>query len=109
MNKELKEQAHNEFDEQFKYFSAHEMLQTNQGHDIIKSFIDSLIDRTVQMTEERIAKEIMQISLDSLHEARTLRLHIDGTVFPDVDLDLMGKILLKKLSLITNKSDNNTK
>lgn len=26
------------FDEKFKYFSGHEMLQTHQGHDIVKSF-----------------------------------------------------------------------
>lgn len=57
---ELKQQAHKEFDEQFKYFSGHEMLQTNQGHNIIKSFIDSLIDKTVQHEQDRIVGIIKQ-------------------------------------------------
>lgn len=84
---ELKQQAHKEFDEQFKYFSGHEMLQTNQGHNIIKSFIDSLIDKAVQMTEGRI-KESVLMNMTSNKNGEYISVGI-------------------LVSLITNKSDIN--
>lgn len=42
------------FDEEFKYFSGHEMLQTHQGHEIIKSFIASILEEE----RERVAKMV---------------------------------------------------
>lgn len=76
--KKLKEQARKEFDKKFCSFSlsADERCEkcvhkTFDGSSVadhcgsadeyIKSFIDSLIDRTVQMTEERMVKMIDKI------------------------------------------------
>ena len=61
MNKELKEQAHKEFEnaECMGYQCKHE---TSSKHYILdKDDIDSLIDKTVQMTEERVVVEIGQM------------------------------------------------
>lgn len=67
MNKELKQQAHKEFDENYKlsFITLYTALaQVNPEHELIgfedkiKSFLDFLIDRAVQMTEERIIGEV---------------------------------------------------
>ena len=50
---EIKQQAHEEFNEVCKTVNVAELL--DQDFDLkFKSFIDSLIDKTVQMTEERV-------------------------------------------------------
>lgn len=64
----------------------------------LKSFIQSEIDLAVAKKEKEIVGEIRQKTLDSWHEAQTLRMNKDGSVSPDVDLNLMGKILLKKIT-----------
>ena len=59
MNKELKEQAHKEFDEKFSHIRVGKrMILLSEAYPYtyteLKSFIDSLIDKTVQISEERI-------------------------------------------------------
>jgi len=61
MNKELKEQTHKEFDERFpenKPIIGGKIMKVYLNESL-KSFIDSLIDKTVQMTEERIRKDVV--------------------------------------------------
>ena len=59
---EIKQQAHKEFDKKFVKDSimTNVRLIERQNPNEIKSFIDSLIDRTVQMTEEITIKKIKQ-------------------------------------------------
>lgn len=89
MNKELKEQAHKEFEEMLAYPSDNELhsisdqkiMKENDDKHLYYSdaypesiweidsgkvlvFIDSLIDKTVQMTEERIAGRIDELIKD---------------------------------------------
>lgn len=71
---EIKQQAHKEFNEVCKTVNVAELL--DQDFDLkFKSFIDSIIDKTVQIAEERektlkqIHKmEIQAIALKSLEE-----------------------------------------
>lgn len=70
---ELKEWAHKELEGKFNWeaFFGKNSRAVHQ----VKSFIDSLIDRTVQATEERMVWEIMQNTLDAWLEAQTLKLN----------------------------------
>lgn len=97
MTQEIKEWAHKEFDE--KYGNA--QTESNCSPDKVligillsdfKSFIDSLIDRTVQKTEERIVGVIGDLKSE-LHESGH---HIRRQALDDI------------ISLITNKSDINS-
>lgn len=84
-NQEIKNQAHKEFTERFV---REDGLLDKYSHDEILFFIDSLIDRTVQMTEERIVEIIRAVG----HQQE------DDTIWCDMD---------ELISLITNKSDIN--
>lgn len=96
MNKELKEQADRELENVEKYYCPDLYSQPDDdnlylGKDV-KSFIDSLIDKTVQMTEERIVKGIKK-----LQEANYRVGNKKEKVYWADDIK----------SLITNKSDIN--
>lgn len=65
---------------------------------VFKSFIQSEIDLAVANREKEIVGEIRQKTLESWYEALTLSINKDGGVSPDVNLDLMGKILFKKIT-----------
>lgn len=69
--------------------------------------IMEILDLAVAEREKEIVGEIRQKTLESWYEALTLSINKDGGVSPDVNLDLMGKILLNKVSLITNNSNIN--
>lgn len=97
--KELKEQVHKEFDEILSNKTLGEQIYTDFGYgcmecggglkeEWVKSFIDSLIDKTVQMTEERIVAGLNLIELSGKPEG--FELAIDDII-----------------SLITNKSGIN--
>lgn len=83
------------------------IVKTGTNIDDIIDFFQSEIDLAVAEKEKEIVGEIRQKTLESWYEALTLSINKDGGVSPDVNLDLMGKILLKKVSLITNNSDIN--
>lgn len=87
---EIKEQAHKEFDKlniPGLYLSQQQKL---------KSFIDSIIDRTVQMTEERIVGVIEEY--EETYEDKDLDI---------VEKTVLGQVLYDVKFLITNKSDIN--
>ena len=98
MNKELKEQAHKEFEQlrvNDEYYCGGDYENKEMLVGEIKSFIDSLIDKTVQMTEERIWKEVKKVSWRvSSSPKREYNVHRED----------IKNILT---SLITNKSDIN--
>lgn len=104
---ELKQQARKEFKQTFSPQSYPHSIWSEGNIDQVNMFLDSLIDKTVQQERDRIVTEIMQKTLDAWFEAQTLSFNVVGEPVPDVNLDKMGKILLKKISLITNKSDIN--
>lgn len=98
---EIKQQAHKEFDKKFVKDSimTNVRLIERQNPNEIKSFLDSLIDRTVQMTEERVAQK--------LKGAITLYpTFYDGISFliPSGWSDKLEKYII---SFITNKSEIN--
>lgn len=133
MNKEIKEQAHKEFDEKFttedwsgtkklnmfcvSYRTKESPIFGEDEDEIVKqhkSFLDSLIDKTIsdyqtnyeqkhiasalEVERKKVASEIKQLALDAWLEAQTLKLDAINAVTTDVDLDKMGKILLDKLN-----------
>jgi len=116
MNKELKEQAHKEFDEKWKRMKdgglgKHASIdgrfiwavdddedQWVFADETIKSFTDSIIDKTVQMTEERIVGVIENYFDSEMEQNKGSRL-----VYEQLGED---KIRIVK-SFITNKSDIN--
>lgn len=61
----LPQKIEEKFDREFKYFSGHEMLQTHQGHDIVKSFIATILDEE----RERITKMIRDEVIKYVQEA----------------------------------------
>ena len=104
MNQELKEQAHKEFD---KKFEEHKNGKNSIGIQYIdapettfKSFIDSIIDKTVQHEQDRIVEII---------EDWTPTKYTGYGVSPiAMTLDDHKRNFSKELiSLITNKSDIN--
>ena len=112
MNKELKEQAHKEFDERFCSFTLSADERCNEcvhktfdgssvadycgsADEYIKSFIDSLIDKTVQMTEERIVEYVTNPTRNGISSM----FQLEG------DEKYVNANQL--ISLITNKSDIN--
>ena len=97
----FRESEDKRFDEMFPYFPHSTRNVFNEVHkDEIKSFLHESHKRMV----EKIVKEIMQKTLDSWHEAQTLRMNIDGSTTPDVNLEKMGKILLEKVHSIIKSS-----
>lgn len=98
---ELKEQAHKEFDEQLPLSEWYclDHTEVKQLKESVESFIDSLIDKTVQMTEERIVGVIE--SKDYVGEAE-MRDEFGGNGKETAKI-IVGDII----SLITNKSDIN--
>lgn len=58
----IKQQAHKEFEERFPYGVCHYDALSQSPDTSVKSFIDSLIDKTVQMTEERIVESVKKYS-----------------------------------------------
>lgn len=59
----LPKEIEDRFDEEFKYFSGHEMLQTHQGHEIIKSFIATILDDATKEAMERAKKVKAEMQL----------------------------------------------
>lgn len=115
MNQELKQRAHKEFDEKFPIAYSHNALlgayvSKNASVDIKTTFIDSLIDRTVQMTEERIVGKILneetlqykypKINKKNTHFVKEVQL-VKGYNWA---IDRMRVVIS---DLITNKSDIN--
>lgn len=97
---EIKQQAREEFDERFcenAYCSEEKVIPSfKNGKEVrvkdIKSFIDSLIDKTVQQTEERIVGIARKLQEEGLN------VQVEGDYYINFrDLE----------SLITNKSDIN--
>ena len=95
MNKELKEQARKDFRNKFKGWILQDENETYRSFEIIEAFQDSLIDKTVQMTEERIVEMIRA-------KQKSLRFRNLGKGRVDFELGLEQAI-----SLITNKNDIN--
>lgn len=96
--KKIKQQAHEEFEEQATW-EKFGRLTSDKQKAFVKSFIDSLIDKTVQMTEERIV---------DLIDERVKHMGEPGG-FLDSAVRSWGMIygLEMAKSLITNKSDIN--
>lgn len=91
VNEELKQQARKEFDERFRTSKTYQTIKERN----IKSFIDSLINHTVQMERERIVGIIGKlVTVDITDQSGKM-----------VREQLISKDSL--LSLITNKSDIN--
>lgn len=106
MNQELKQRARKEFDERFvkkpvdwRENHGWEVPYVNSRADNLKSFIDSIIDETVQMTEERIVGVI-----EDYRKTEWLNLHDRKKYKEQIEMrDTIDKII----SLITNNSDIN--
>lgn len=105
MNQELKEQARKEFDERFvkkpvdwRENHGWEVPYVNSRADNLKSFIDSLIDKTVQYERERIAK---WVDKNTGPGGDTPYPELMCFIAEEKDFDVAIK------SLITNKSDIN--
>lgn len=67
-SKELKEQAHKEFNERFgdefnNIYGNQKIVRTGEKIENINNFIDTIIDKTVEMTEDRICKEIIATAI----------------------------------------------
>lgn len=118
MNQELKQRAHKEFDEKFPIAYSHNALlgayvSKNASVDIKTTFIDSLIDRTVQMTEERIVGIAKQRkNFITLHSQEAIMEFINyrkldekmATEIQDSIIDIVDDAFNP---IITNKSDIN--
>lgn len=100
---ELKKQAHKEFDEQATW-EKFGRLTSDKQKIFVKSFIDSLIDKTVQMTEERIVWIIQQTRKRPNYLNPTMTESAEIISFEDMEYN---KALQDIESLITNKSDIN--
>lgn len=61
-------------------------------------FIHSLLASAVKAERERILREIVRLTMNAWHEAQTVSLQADGSVIPEINIEKMGKILLKKIS-----------
>lgn len=103
MNKELKQQTHKEFEEQFLKsvkrieYSWEESEKTSRWQDMateLKSSIDSLIDKTVQQERDRIVGII-----EAKMHTGTKGMAQYGMGYDDAICDI--------ISLIDNKSDIN--
>ncbi len=100
-NNTFRESEDKLFDEMFPYFPHSTRNVFNEVHkDEIKSFLHDSQRRLV----EYLVGEIMKKTLDSWHEAQTLKLNIDGSATPDVNLKKMGSILSKKLEVFINQT-----
>ena len=107
---EIKNQARKEFDERYK----RKMLGKTLGYDIahqqdLKFFIDSIIDRTVQMTGERVVNNIIENLNKHIEESEIALKESEGEdceITKDYKLAIENVITMIK-SLITNKSDIN--
>lgn len=113
MNQELKEQAHKEFDERFEPTitgqGGQDLLMRNiilEHNKDIKSFIDYLIDKTVQHERERIVSKLK-------NKQKTLKREIEKySVLPfhrDAG-EVRGELVMvtDTISIITNKSELST-
>jgi len=89
MNQELKEQAHKEFDEKFAKLRG---LRPHLDFEDLWLFIDSLIDKTVQIERERVFEIIKKEKLTWTNQS------IGYKAVESVEM---------ALSEITNKSDIN--
>lgn len=118
MNQELKDQAHKEFDEKVKELKSAEFNSIGEtavfqfGYRLkddnrsvwtitdwggIKSFMDSIIDKTVQKTQDRIVGMIQT------------RCDLANTTAETVGEEIMYESCKEKIiSLITNKSELST-
>lgn len=85
------------FEETFEDYGGEYSSNIDAPRKMLKSFIQSEIGLAVAKREKEIAGDIVQIALDSWLEAQTLRMNVDGTATPEVDLEKMHKILLNKL------------
>lgn len=119
MNTDIKQQVHKEFDEKFplEYFANtefpynykvtpkewqlldwqdRETKKAQYKREYFKAFLDSLIDKTVQMAEERIVKEMKDWANKNYNRStQPLYAWVDASD------------LVERLSLITNKNDIN--
>lgn len=106
MNEELKQQAHKEFKEKFTIDGNRWIFFDRDSPEPVIDFIDSLIDKTVQMTEERIVERLEQefgdwdIIEDGTNPAYITQIGKGGLYSVDGFIDEL-------ISLITNKSDIN--
>lgn len=97
---ELKQQAHKEFDEQILDLTGDGSrygCMSRHDEKKFKLFIDSLIDRTVQATEDRFIKKIKSEQFVNTAEAGQFALHADG----------YNQAIEDIIFLITNKSNTN--
>lgn len=124
MNQELKQQAHKEFDKIFSQEKTPEgrsylydkEAECSVNPLIMKDFLDSLIDRTVQMTEERVVGIAKQIkNFITIHSQAAIMEFVNyrkldekmATEIQDSIIDIVDDAFN---TLITNKSDiNNNK
>ena len=83
---------------------ANDTWSENGGHPPSNEQFKSFLHESHKRMAEKIVKEIMQKTLDSWHEVQTLRMNIDGSTTPDVNLEKMGKILLEKVHSIIKSS-----
>lgn len=104
---ELKQQAHKEFDEKFdsEEFPFRDQACLSNIH----NFIDSLIDRTVQMTEERIVgiAEFMKAFAQERLEKSDGEKHKFSDYNRGLDTGTIGACKEIIRHLITNKSNIN--
>lgn len=101
MNKELKQQAHKEFELVVGITSIGETNEEHQKR--IRKFIDSIIDKTVQMTEERIVGLIKERKDHIYQTAQRDAVNPNGYDYYRIMLNSIDDII----SLITNNSDIN--
>lgn len=101
MNKELKEQMHKEFREKFVTFKSWSNdsvgISVKTTPEDIENFMDSLIDKTVQLSEERMLNNVLEIIEE-----------IDPSTVRGTSKIYWGNVLREKVkSLITKESDIN--
>jgi len=110
---ELKQQAHKEFDEKCKeveFLHGVPVDLPNYYREKIKSFLDSIIDKTVQISEERIVgviKEYPERLLQIMPEGKLPFVVFQGKANEDEKKTIYFQAVKDIISLITNKSDIN--